>query len=145
MKTSIKLVLAFLCLCLPFTNSFAQTPDAPTVYYVVDYMKVNNGMHTEYLQLEKAWKKLHQANIKAGKQANWVIEQVLSPGGENVAYNYVTSQAYIGEKQLAAYMESNDPFPIDWESMFTHEEASLMMRTNQIRTRVKTEIYAVVD
>lgn len=145
MKTSIKLLVSAVLLCLCATFSFAQEKENPTVYYVVDYMKVNAGMHSKYLKLEKTWKKMHEVNIKSGRQANWNLEQVISPSGENVEYNYVTSQAFVGEKQFAAYMENSDPFPGDWESMFTHEEASLMMETNQIRTRVKSEIYAVVD
>ncbi|MCB0583611.1 MAG: hypothetical protein KDD10_30300, partial [Phaeodactylibacter sp.] len=72
--------------------------DAPQRYYAIDYMKVEPGKHDDYLKLEKAWKKIHEANIKAGKYSYWTLTSVLYPSGAEEAYNYVTRINFSGEK-----------------------------------------------
>ncbi|MEZ4959352.1 MAG: hypothetical protein R2830_06005 [Saprospiraceae bacterium] len=142
MKTIIQSIFLAALFCL--NNHFLSAQDsAPQGYYSFDYMKVKPGMHDEYLKLEKAWKKIHQANIKAGKYNFWELTQVAYPSGAGEEYNYVTRINFKGEKQLADYLE-NWPSP-DLKAILTPEEQALVNRTNEIRTLVKSEIWSHAD
>ena len=110
----------------------------------MDFMQVEPGMHDDYLALEKAWKKLHTASKKAGKISGWTLERVVSPGGSSMAYNYITRQRLDGEKQLAGYLSGTN-MPDNWTSLLTPDELALVMRTSEIRTWVKLEVWSSVD
>lgn len=122
----------------------AQNNEQPTTYHSLDYIKVNPGMYNDYLKLEKAWNKIHSANIKAGKYNQWVMDEVLYPRGANAEYDFVTRQSLRGKKQLTAFMEGAF-FPEDWQSLLNHEEMALVQRTGEIRTIVKSEIWSTID
>lgn len=140
MKTVIRtVVLAVLC-CLSSNFLTAQESQG---YYSFDYMKVKPGGQAEYLKLEKAWKKIHQANIKAGKYNFWELTEVAYPSGDNAEYNYVTRINFKGAKQLAEYLQ-NWQLP-DLSTILTPEERALVERTSDIRTRVKSEIWTHED
>lgn len=136
MNTRIPFILLAVIFCLSNYSLKAQEPQG---YYSFDYMKVKPGMHDEYLKLEKAWKKIHQANIKAGKYTFWELTQVTYPSGANVEYNYVTRINFKGEKQLAEYIQ-NWPSP-DLKGILTPEELALVNRTSDIRTLIKSEVW----
>ncbi len=140
MKRFIKTIVLAVLFCLSNNGLMAQDAQG---YYSFDYMKVKPGMHDEYLKLEKAWKKIHQANIKAGKYNFWELTQVVYPSGDNAEYNYVTRLNFKGEKQLADYLQ-NWPSP-DLKTILTPEELALVNRTNEIRTRVKSEVWSNED
>lgn len=142
MKTIFRSFLAVLLFCLS-NNLLTGQGDNPQGYYAFDYMKVKPGMHEEYLKLEKAWKKIHEANIKAGRYKFWELAQVAYPSGVDEAYNYVTRINFSGEKQLAAYIE-HWQMP-DLNTILTPEERALVDRTPEIRTLVKSEIWAHED
>lgn len=124
------------------TNHFLSAQDQQG-YYAFDYMKVEPGMHDEYLKLEKVWKKIHQANIEAGKYNFWELTGVAYPSGAGEAYHYVTRINFRGEKQLAEFIE-NWQFP-DLKTILSPEETALVNRTSEIRTLVKSEIWAHED
>ncbi len=134
------LLAAVFCLA---NHSLSAQGDSPQGYYAFDYMKVQPGMHDEYLKLENAWKKIHQANIKAGKYNFWELTQVAYPSGAGVEYNYVTRINLKGEKQLANYLQ-NWEYP-DLAAILTPEERAMVNRTNEIRTMVKSEIWSHAD
>lgn len=94
-------------------------------------------------EARKSVEKIHLANIKAGKYNFWELTKIVSPSGDEVEYNYITRINFKGEKQLAEYFE-NWSFP-DLETILTAEEIALVNRSNEIRTRVKSEIWAHVD
>ncbi|MCO6489348.1 MAG: hypothetical protein J5I98_13065 [Phaeodactylibacter sp.] len=142
MKTLINTCLLAAFFYLPFMHLAAQG-DAPQRYYAIDYMKVEPGKHDDYLKLEKAWKKIHEANIKAGKYSYWTLTSVLYPSGANEAYNYVTRINFSGEKQLADYLE-NWAMP-GLENILTKEERDMVARTPEFRTLVRSEIWARAD
>ena len=142
MKTSIQAVLLAALFCLASNSLMAQGDEAQR-YYAIDYMKVEPGKHDDYLKLEAAWKKIHQANIKAGKYDYWSLVAVAYPSGANEEYNYVTRINLTGEKQLANYIE-NWEMP-GLESILTAEERALVNRTTEFRTLVKSEVWSRVD
>ena len=56
--------------------------------------------------------------------------------GADAEYNYVTRHSFLGEAQLANFLEK--PFlPEGWKSLVTPEEAALLDRAYEIRTMVK--------
>lgn len=142
-KTFINSLLLAVLFCFA-NNHLAAQDEQPQGYYAFDYMLVKPGKHDEYLKLEKAWKKIHQANIKAGKYNAWELTHVEYPCGDNEEYNYVTRTNFRGEKQLANYI-GNWTMPADLESILTAEERALVERTSEIRTWVKSEVWAHAD
>ena len=82
------------------------------------YMKVKPGMYDDYLKLEKAWKKIHAANKKAGKLHDWSLVEMLSPSGASNEYDFVCRNTYIGAAALAASYESTY-LPDNWKSLLT--------------------------
>lgn len=142
MKKFINSLILAVIFCLSGNFILAQGGESQG-YYSFDYMKVRPGMHDEYLKLEKAWKKIHQANIRAGKYNFWELTQVAYPSGANEEYNYVTRINFKGEKQLAGYLE--DWTMPDLDTMLTPEERTLVDRTSEIRTLVKSEIWSHAD
>ncbi len=145
MKTLIKTLLFAFCFCLVSPNLTAQDqdPDPPTPYHVLGYMKVKPSMHGDYLKLEKAWKKIHAAKKKAGSLDQWALSRVVTAGA-NAEYNYVTRNTLYGEEKLANYFEASY-MPENWTSLLTPDELELVMRTDEIRTMVKTEVWATAE
>lgn len=136
--------LAIFVLFFAFSSFIHAQDDQPTTYHILSYMKVESGMHQEYLKLEKAWKKIHQAQIKAGKQSNWVLDRVISPAGANAEYNYITRQMFKGEAPLGKHLEGRG-MPKNWKTLLTPDEIKLVERTDKIRTWVKTEVWSTID
>ncbi len=137
-KTLFALLLA--ALCCQFTS--AQTAAADTIRYShYAYMKVKPGMYDDYLKLEKAWKKIHAANKKAGNLHDWSLAEMVSPSGASSEYDFVCRNTYIGAAALAASYESSY-LPDNWKSLLTAAEIALVDRTGDIRTMVKTEVWS---
>ena len=139
----ITIIVALLTSALPIALQ-AQNDEAKVNYHVVEYMKVAPENVADYLVLEQAWKKIHQANIKAGKLLLWELTQVLSPIGDHHEYNYITRHLFAGEKQMAAFYDPSY-FPENWESLLTKEEVALVNRTSSLRTYVKQEIWMSLE
>ncbi len=141
-KTIYYLILATL-FCQPFTTSAQTTAASDTTRYAhYAYMKVKPGMYDDYLKLEKAWKKIHLANKKAGKLHDWSLAEMVSPSGANAEYDFVCRNTYRGVAALAASYDS-DYMAENWKSLLTAEEIALVNRTGEIRTMVKTEVWSV--
>jgi hypothetical protein len=101
-------------------------------------------MESDYLKLEKAYKKLHIAKKAEGTMDSWSLMYVMSPSGSGNEYDYIARNGLKGEAQLAHYFEG-DYMPKNWMSLLTPEEVALVNRTNEIRTIVKSEIWSTVD
>jgi hypothetical protein len=141
MRNSILFVLmAFFC-----QLTFAQTPaKEPTRYTAYGYHKVLPGKGDEFLKLAKVWKKIVAHKKKMGLQEDWSFSRVISPTGASSEYGYVTRHSFLGEDQLANYLEK--PFlPENWQSLLTVDEIELQLRSNEIRTYVKGEIWYGID
>lgn len=135
--TKIGLSLVF-ALLLSVTLTYAQD-DEPT-YVVIDYMKVDPEMESEYLKVEKVWKKIHAARIKAGKLEYWELSRLISPYGTAHEYNYKTANIYKGDKMLADHFTGSMS---DLSDILTAEEMKILNKTNAVRDLVREEIYIV--
>lgn len=140
---AMKALLLVGCTLLLFTTATAQSVDT-TLYIVYAYMKVAPGKDAEYLKMEKAYKKLHAAQKKAGILDNWALFSVMSPYGTDCEYNYIAVNVLRGNKQLAQYYEGSGT-NINWQSLLTKEELNLVNRTDQIRSLVKEELWSIAD
>lgn len=123
----------------------AKAQENEPVFYVIDYMKTKPGMNDDYLEMEQAWKKIHQARIDAGKLEAWGLQAVLSPAGTNAEYNYITYNRYVGNEQLAAHFETPMITMEQIEDILTEEELERVMRTEETRDGVKSEVWRLVD
>ncbi len=142
MKFFLKLILAIASFALASQVINAQAEDRPTTYHVHDYFMVPAGGHADYLAMEKVWKKIHQANIKAGKYTNWELTEILMPGTGDGAYNYATRTSVTGEENLAALLTGKfyNSNPSD---ILTEEEMAIYKNTGALRSFVKQEVYTV--
>ena len=73
-------------------NAFSQMA-------VVEYMKVKPGDASKYLAVESAWKKIHEARLKAGQIVSWTLYEHMFAGADD-PYQYATVTVY---KDMAAY------------------------------------------
>lgn len=143
---SIKFLLCFLAILFFTMPMSAQTAAAPqpTTFHAYAYIKVNPGHYDEYLKMEKAYKKLHIAKKTEGTLDDWSLMELVSPSGSNNEYDFVARNQYNGEAQLAKYYEG-EYMPKNWMSLLTPDEVDLVMRTNEIRTIVKSEVWSNVE
>jgi hypothetical protein len=74
-------------------------------FVTTEYMKVAPGQDAAYLEVEKAWKPLHEARVKAGSALGWYLYRVASPTGSSADHNYVTVAIY------ADYAAMENPYP----------------------------------
>ncbi len=142
-KTLFALLLAIFC--LQSTSTSAQTPTKePNRYTAYGYHKINPGMRDDFLKLTKAWKKIVAYKKKMGLQESWSVSRVVSPAGASTEYDYVTRHSFMGEGQLANYLEK--PWlPDNWQSLLTVDEIKLVLRSDEIRTFVKAEVWDNID
>jgi hypothetical protein len=143
MKTRIFFLLLLAILFGQTHTAIAQQAE-PTTYIIYDYMKVKPGKWDDYMKLEKAFKKIHAARKKAGKMDDWGLMRVLSPAGANMEYNYVTFNVFAGDAQLANQMEGQF-MPDNWSNLLTPDEFEVVMKSDEIRTLVKSEVWANLD
>lgn len=65
-----------------------------------DYMKIAEGRQADYFAMEENdFKPLHEHNIKSGGMKRWSLWTLRLPGGDDRAYDAVTTQVY---KDLAS-------------------------------------------
>lgn len=109
---------------------------------VVEYMKVKPGDGNKYLSMEKAWKKIHDARMKAGLIESWSLyENMFAGANEPYQYAVVTvykdMAAYEAEGYeaagRAAYPNYNDK---DWDDFYIKTNDSRVMSTIDVYTLV---------
>jgi len=139
MKTMLlSLVLAFVFACLPIPGN-AQ--NAPTVYALVDFMKVKPGNEAKYVDMEKnVWKPMHQERIKKGLITGWILYRVLYTGSSD-PYNYVTITFVDNTANLEDTWAGIDPNKI----LVGKDVDKLYQETLESRDLVKSNLIVRVD
>jgi hypothetical protein len=125
-------------------NLIAQEEEQATYYHVLEYMKVEPGGEENYEKLEAIWKKIHAANVKAGKYVGWELSSVVFPTVSSSEYNFVTRTVFRGAKQLGDNME-NWSMPDNLNTLLTADELKMVNTTDEYRTMVKREVWTIVD
>ncbi|NNE28515.1 MAG: hypothetical protein HKN16_02695, partial [Saprospiraceae bacterium] len=128
--------------CLFLALPIITTAQDEQVYMAVDYMKVEPQNVDDYLKLEKAWKKIHFGAVHLGNCDGWYLEQIVSPFGTNLEYNYVTMRIYRGTRKLARTFDQG-MLPKKWESYLNPAELELVERTEDLRKLVKQEVFVM--
>ncbi len=122
---------------IPFM-AFAQEP---TVFAVVEYMKVKQGDEQKYVDLERNyWKKIHQERVKNGEIVRWILYEVRF-AGSNDEYNFVTGTIVTDPNKL------ENPFAgIDPEKILPGEDVDkIMQETSESRQLVKRNLIRMVS
>ncbi len=141
-----KLIFVFgLLLAIAYSpRLIAQEEEQGTYYHVLEYMKVEADGHEDYMKLEAVWKKIHAANVKAGKYVGWELSEVIFPTVNSSEYNYVTRTVFHGAKQLGESME-NWSMPENLNTLLSGGEFEMVNNTDKYRTMVKREVWTIVD
>jgi L-rhamnose mutarotase len=109
----------------------------PSLFVVVDFMKVEPENHSKYLEVEQElWKPMHQERINQGIIVGWYLYAVEFSGG-NEGYNYVAITLYDNSEQLENPWRSDIPGKVHPGKKL--EE--LMQRTYESRTNLKSELF----
>lgn len=109
----------------------------------VDYMKVEQGKESDYVQLERNfWKKIHAERLKAGIIVSWGLWAVDFPSGTEADYNFVTVNMYDSFEKLGV-----DQYPDSLvSSAYPNGQGEYAMnQTPAARKLVRTEVYWLVD
>ena len=132
------LVLAFVLGCLPMMGN-AQ--NEPTVFAIVEFMKVKPDNEAKYLDIEKnVWKPLHQERINQGKITGWVLYRILYTGTDD-PYNYATVTLFDKAENL------EDPWSgIEAQKILPKRDVDKdMIETSKSRDLVKSNLITRLD
>ncbi len=87
MKSISRILLLLLLAVLPITL-LSQAPAN-----IIAYMKVTPGHGSDYMEVEQAWKKVHQKAVELGVHNGWQLWRNVHAGA-NDPYQYITIQWY---------------------------------------------------
>ncbi len=128
MKHFTKLTALLIMAVLPFTIA-AQNPTV-----VLEYMKVTQESEGTYLQVEQAWKKIHQKRIEEGLSAGWQLWRKVH-AGYNDPYQYITVNWYEN------YAQSFKPAPEGFfEAFMNGEDSEILNQTSASRVLAHVEV-----
>jgi len=100
---------------------------------VVQYMKVNPGQLSTYLEVEEAWSKLHQKSVDNGYLQAWTLYEKMFHGTED-EYDFITVNVY---PDWATY-EKGLP-----DGYFDQLGEDIMTKTGESRSIVRAEVYTM--
>lgn len=115
----------------------APSASAQTLIAVVSYMKANPEFEGDYLEVENAWKKLHEARQAEGTLYSWAFYRVMFTGSES-PYDYVTVNIYtdMGKLENAYSDDLMDKLSKEngeeWVEMINNTEASRSLLRSEV-------------
>jgi hypothetical protein len=118
---------------------FVLSVSAQNLIAVVDYMKVNPDYEGNYQDVEKEWKKIHEARQTEGVLYSWALYRVLFTGTES-PYDYVTVNLYTDMGKL------ENPIPQEvlqkaYPDYDDNKWEVFMKKTNDSRMLLKSEVF----
>ena len=125
--TGIRSIMVILLTCFAATIVSAQIT-------VVQFMKVQPGQQSTYLEVEKAWSELHQKSVDNGLLVAWSLHQKMF-NGTNDEYDYATVNVY---PNWATYEKG---YP---DGYFSQLSEDIMKKTGTSRKIVRAEVYVQV-
>lgn len=84
-----KKIVMLIAVVLFYSSAFAQDK----LYYVLEFMKVDDKNETAYLETESFWEKIHEQRIKNGDLIEWDLWKLKS-NDEEQSYQYLTINVY---------------------------------------------------
>jgi hypothetical protein len=112
-------------------------------YLAFNHYRVKDGQFDEYIRLEKTWKPLVEARIKAGSRQGWLLVGLWMPQGEAVPYNAMTIDVFPAWVEV---MKAAASFQDEWKVV--HPDMPFQMVEDQkakVRTVYRSELFRVVD
>jgi hypothetical protein len=112
-------------------------------YVTFNHHKVKDGQFDGYVQLEKTWKPLVEARIKAGSKQSWHLTGLWMPQGDAVPYNAMTIDVFPSWGEL---MKAGASFMEEWKAV--HPGMPFQMVEDQkakVRTVYASELFRVVE
>jgi len=131
---AIKFIISVLCTLCVTAILYAQT-----IIAQVDYMKIEPGGTSEYLEVEKIWKKIHQARLDQGLITFWGLYDVMFTA-ENDPYDFVTINWYTSMDKYENSF-SNEILKAAFPDMSDEELTKMLERTEASRRLVNTDMY----
>ena len=133
---SLTLVSALL-LSLSFVQSGTCADTPSPIYVAVEYTKVAKDKTSDYLEVEKIWKKIHQKRVERGLIRSWYLYKVQNAVQDARDYQYVTVQVF------DSFAKLENPYPDDvFTDVYPGPELSgYMKRTGESRDLIRSEIY----
>lgn len=128
MKYVSKVFTLLLLAVLPF-SLIAQNPTV-----VLEYMKVTQESENTYLEVEQAWKKIHQKRIDKGLVEGWQLWRNVY-AGYNDPYQYITINWY--DDYAQALQGAPAGF---YEEMMAGEDAEIFNKTSSSRILASKEV-----
>ena len=129
MKTSIQTIKSLLfvvLICLMSNIVSAQI-------LVLQFMKVEPGKLSTYLEVEEAWSKLHQKSVDNGYLLAWYLNEKMFHGTED-EYDFVTVNVY---PDWATYEKG---YP---DGYYDQLGEDIMTKTGESRSMVRAEVYSM--
>jgi hypothetical protein len=127
------------CLGMMIFTFFTATVSAqvrPSLFVVVDFMKVDPQNHMSYLEVEqKIWKPMHQERINEGIIVGWFLYAV-EFSGDSDQYNYVAITLYDDAEKLENPWTAGIPAKV--HPGMKNEE--IMKKTHESRDHVKSQL-----
>ena len=134
----ISTLIATAVVLLACSPSIAQETGKPTLYAEVQYMQVPAGGDDLYLQVEKAWKKIHSIRRDAGIVTQWVVCKVKRTEGPPGDYNYAVIHIFDSWDKLKKLYPSG---LLEGKLALTDAEQQAINKTREARTMVRTQLW----
>ena len=136
-KAAVRLFLVCFTLCILslYTPTFSQT--IPSLFVVVDFMKVEPDNQTKYLEVEQdIWKPMHEERVKQGIIVGWFL-YAIEFSGTGDEYNYVAITLYDNSENLENPWKPEIPAQIHPGLTIDN----IMEQTYNSRENIKTELF----
>jgi len=131
-------VLAMVMLSVLCPTTVAQEAEKPTLYAEVQYMQVPEGGEDLYLQVEKAWSKIHAIRRDAGIVDQWLVCKVNRTDGPPSDYNHAVIHVFDSWDKLKKLYPSG---LFEGKLSLTDEEQEAINKTRESRKMVRTQLW----
>ncbi|MGW8317000.1 MAG: hypothetical protein ACWGNV_15495 [Bacteroidales bacterium] len=122
-------LVAVVAACMFSISSMAQDPTV-----VLEFMKVTQESEATYLQVEQAWKQIHQKRVQEGLAAGWQLWRKVHAGYKD-PYQYITINWYND------FAQSFKPVPDGFfEQFFNGPDSSIFNQTGSSRILAHVEV-----
>lgn len=112
-------------------------------YLTFNHYNVKDGQFDEYIRLDKTWKPVVEARIKAGSKQSWLLVGLWMPQGDAVPYNAMTIDVFPSRAEM---MKSAASFMDEWKAV--HPDLPFQVAEDQkakVRSVYARELFRVVD
>jgi hypothetical protein len=122
-------------------SNVAANMGEPKLFARIEYMSVPEGGDDAYLEVEKVWKKIHQARKDAGLISQWMVFKVERENAAEDDYQYAVvhltdSLENFGSGNFREFLAAAN---------LSEEEAAMVRKTADTREMLKNDLWGMVD